>query len=81
MGWNDHIRNELTESLRDAIASGYLTAEDPGYTVAVKVRDQGPGSLSEIEQDVFDFELRPLIESFEQRKIEDIGRDELEKPE
>lgn len=81
MGWNDHIVNELTQSLRDAIGSGYLTNEDPGYAVAVKVRDQGMGSLTELEQDIFEFELHPLIESFEQRKIEDVGRDELERPE
>ena len=81
MGWNDHIANELTESLRDAITSGYLTSEDPGYAVAVKIRDQGLSSLTEFEQDIFEFELRPLIEAFEQRKLEDLGRDELERPE
>lgn len=48
--------------------------------VGVKVRDQGMGSLNELEQDIFEFELRPLIESFEQRKIEDVGREELERP-
>lgn len=81
MGWNDHVANELTQSLKDAIASGYLTSEDPGYAVALKVRDQGMSSLTELEQDIFEFELRPLIESFEQRNTEDIGRDELERPE
>ena len=80
-GWNDHIANDLTASLTDAISSGYLTSEDAGYAVAVKARDQGMGSLTTLEQDIFEFELRPLIESFEQRKIEDMGRDELERQE
>ncbi|MGF6492230.1 hypothetical protein ABIE56_000383 [Luteibacter sp. 621] len=81
MGWNDHIANELTASLTDAISSGYLTTEDAGYAVAVKARDQGVGSLTALERDIFEFELRPLLESFEQRKMEDIGRDELDRPE
>jgi len=81
MGWNDHIANELTASLTDAVSSGYLTSEDAGYAVAVEARDQGMGSLTTLEQDIFEFELRPLIESFEQRKIEDMGRDGLERQE
>lgn len=81
MGWNDHIANELTASLTDALSSGYLTTEDAGYAVAVKARDQGVGSLTALERDIFEFELRPLLESFEQRKMEDIGRDELDRPE
>ena len=81
MGWNDHIANELTASLTDAIASGYLTSEDAGYAIAVKARDQGMGSLTDLECEIYEFELRPLIESFEQRKIEDIGQDEFDRPE
>lgn len=73
MGWNDHIANELTASLTDALSSGYLTSEDAGYAVAVKARDQGMGSLRALERDIFEFEIRPLLESFEQRKMEDIG--------
>lgn len=81
MGWNDQIASELTQSLSDAITSGYLTADDPGYAVAVKARDRGIGSLTEVEQDIFEFELCPLIESFEQRQLEDVGRNEMERPE
>ncbi|MGA7437306.1 MAG: hypothetical protein WBW32_04160 [Luteibacter sp.] len=81
MGWNDHIANELTASLTDALSSGYLTSEDAGYAVAVKARDQGVGNLTALERDIFEFELRPLLESFEQRKMEDIGQDELDRPE
>ena len=60
MGWNDHIANELTASLTDALSSGYLTSEDAGYAVAVKARDQGVGNLTALERDIFEFELRPL---------------------
>jgi hypothetical protein len=81
MGWNNHIANELTASLTDAISSGYLTTEDAGYAVAVKASDQGVGSLTALERDIFESELRPLIESFEHRQMEEIGRDELDRPE
>ena len=81
MRWGDHIANELTESLSEAITSGYLTREDPGFALAAKVRDHGIGSLTDTERDIFEREIWPLLESFEQRKLEDTGRDELERPE
>jgi len=67
MGPRDHDDDDaLRASLNELIAAEFITPEDAGYAIAVKVRDGEP--LTVAEQEVFDVDLRPVVESFDQAR-------------
>ncbi|QWT22016.1 hypothetical protein KPL74_08415 [Bacillus sp. NP157] len=74
MGWNDHISANITQVLIDMLAAGFLTPEDVGYDIAIKVRDRGAGALTGAEREIYEMDLRPLIESFDQGRNEPAAR-------
>jgi hypothetical protein len=70
MGWNDHIDNNLSESLKDLISGGFVFEGGAPFAVAQKAIEGGTASLTPDEMNVFEEQLVPALTALEQAKLE-----------
>ncbi|WP_213947008.1 hypothetical protein [Luteibacter sp. dw_328] len=75
MGWNDHIDNDLSESLKELIAGGFVFEGGAPFAVAQKAIEGGRASLTPDEMNVFEEQLVPALRALEQAKLEDEAED------
>ena len=75
MGWNDHIDQELTDSMKELISGGFVFEGGLPFDVAKKVLATGKESLSAVEAQVFERELMPALQALEEAKAEKHYRD------
>jgi hypothetical protein len=71
MGWNDHIDNDLSESLKELISAGFVFEGGVPFDVAQKIIASGKANLTPAEVDVFDEELAPALRALAEDKLED----------
>jgi len=80
MGWNDHIDNDLSESLKELIAGGFVFEGGAPFAVAQKAIEGGRASLRPDEMKVFEEQLVPALRALEQAKREDEAEDAVGPP-
>jgi len=80
VGWNDHIDNELTDSLKELVASGFVFEGGAPYDVVQKIIGSGKASLTPDEATIFDEQILPALRALEEARIEDDAQQALEPP-
>jgi hypothetical protein len=70
VGWNDHLDQELINSVKDLISGGFVFEGGAPFDVAKKLVTQGKESLSAEEQKVFEQELMPALRALDEVKAE-----------
>jgi hypothetical protein len=80
MGWNDHTDPQLSDALSALIAGGFLFEGGAPYDVAQRVLAGGKASLTGYQARVFDEELVPALQAWEEAQLEAEGRSMAEAP-
>jgi hypothetical protein len=80
MGWNDHTDPQLNDALGELIAGGFLFAGGAPYDVAQQVLAGGRASLTPPQARIFDEELVPAVQAWEEARLEAEGRSLADTP-
>mgnify|MGYP001033030641 CR=1 FL=1 len=80
MGWNDHIDNDLSESLKELVSKGFVSEGSAAFDVARKIIDSGKTSLTPAEADVFEKQVVPALTALDEANLEDDVEEALGPP-
>lgn len=70
MGWNDHIDNDLTVSLKELVSAGYVFEGGAPFEVAQKVISGGKNSLTSDDLIIFDEQVVSALRALDQAGLE-----------